>query len=419
MISQIAPTAVASTTEDLSALTDDDLIQHYLRCVQRRYATEHLGLHDRIERKEKRILEILKSRADGPPRLLLHLSRHLDASVQLAAALNCKSLDPETYHEIMPILAERRDRIGREAQSSLYWVERHRAPPTQDRMPLPRPTGFVWRSAPEVPTGITSFQLQKRVRGEFPGALARRILSLAQPTIGVWPRQRRENADPMTSRLGGMPFVPENWTWPSLEGEPMLFVGQINCAELTALPSARAFPKSGLLAFFGDHDFLNSGGGDWRTAGGAVFHWTATDTLRLATEPSEDFLQLPRCGLAFYETHSLPHPRSEEIERLPLARDQQRRYRDLHDAVRAHSAGKRHMAEFKNLKLLGWPDLMQYDFLSNPDRLGSERLLFQLGSYDDGTVEHHWATGGLAYFLIPEQDLAAGRFDRVRFEAQF
>ena len=60
-------------------------------------------------------------------------------------------------------------------------------------------------------------------------------MDLALPAIGLWP-QRRADVPAVASRLGGTPLAPPDWEWPTFEDEPMLFVGQIDCAELRGLP---------------------------------------------------------------------------------------------------------------------------------------------------------------------------------------
>ena len=157
-----------------------------------------------------------------------------------------------------------------------------------------------WLSASMAPAGLAQAELEYRVRSEFPQDLVEAIISLARPAIGVWPQPLPAAANPGMSRLGGMPSIPEDWNWPTLDDEPMLFVGQINCAELAALESARLFPRSGLISFFGDYGFLNGCTGGMEEEGGAVFHWPETTALSLASKPIKDFQRLRSCALAFY-----------------------------------------------------------------------------------------------------------------------
>jgi len=409
---------MAGTPRDLSALSVDELLHEYVRYVELVGATRHNGRQKRLSIQKWRIVEMLKSRADGSLRLLLPLCDHPDPLVQLSVTILSQSQDPDSDRKMREALYKRRDEIAEQARDVDFWhrwvEEEVFHPPT----PRPHAPDFVWPSVSEVPTGISRAELEELVCAQLPADLARRVLTLAKPTIGVWPRRLEESGDPRSSRLGGMPHVPEDWTWPVVEGEPMLFVGYINCAELAALPSARGFPASGLIAFFADHDFIDGPGGGWEDLGCAVFHWPETARLTPAKEPIEDFRRLPRCGLAFYGTHSVPDLRSEQIDQLPLDRVQRERYCHLQETVRAHGVKHRHFSDIDASKLLGWPDLVQNDFLPRGNRPDRDCLLFQLGCYDDGTATLYWGSGGLVYFTIPDEDLAAGRFDRVRVEMQ-
>ena len=400
---------------DLAMASTEDLLGTYAHYVKLLESTEHWGRQKRFTRQRDRVVEELKARTNGTPRLLLPLREHPDPIVQLSAAILCRSLDPDGYREIVQALAQSGGPIGQQARDTLAtdeWYEKH--PP---RPPGPSHPTLYWRSATEVPTGITRVALEERVRLEFSDDLARGVLELAERAIGAWPRQLREGADPRASCLGGLPLVPRDWTWPTLDGEPMLFVGHFNCADLASLGGASAFPTTGIIAIFGEHDHLHCCTAGRNGEGAAIFHWPDIDSLVPTSEPIADFEPLPRCGLAFYDTYSLPDPLSEEIDRFPFDRDQRRRYRELHVGVRGHGTNDRFFGELDVIKLLGWPDLVQCDLFPGP---GGERLLllFQLGDYDNGVTRQDWGPGGAVYFTISEADLAERRFDRVRLESQ-
>ncbi len=52
------------------------------------------------------------------------------------------------------------------------------------------------------------------------------------------------------SYFGGKPTLPDDVEWPSFDGEPMLFLGQINCIELPELIWGGVGPRNGWLLFF-------------------------------------------------------------------------------------------------------------------------------------------------------------------------
>lgn len=52
------------------------------------------------------------------------------------------------------------------------------------------------------------------------------------------------------SRLGGDPDLPPALAWPQIDGEPLVFVAQLDLAELAHYEAAGELPREGLLSFF-------------------------------------------------------------------------------------------------------------------------------------------------------------------------
>jgi uncharacterized protein YwqG len=52
------------------------------------------------------------------------------------------------------------------------------------------------------------------------------------------------------SRLGGDPDLPPTLAWPQIQGEPLVFVAQLDLAELARYEAATELPRAGLLSFF-------------------------------------------------------------------------------------------------------------------------------------------------------------------------
>lgn len=92
------------------------------------------------------------------------------------------------------------------------------------------------RSAKQTPTAI--WDKNSVVRPQFQRAVRiEKIVPL--PSTGF-----------SGSYFGGKPTLPDDVEWPSFEGEPMLFLGQINCYELPELIWGGAGPRTGWLLFF-------------------------------------------------------------------------------------------------------------------------------------------------------------------------
>jgi uncharacterized protein YwqG len=262
---------------------------------------------------------------------------------------------------------------------------------------------------------MTRAEIEQHLRGTLPD-FADRLVELALPAIGLWPQRSRAERPGGASRLGGMPLAPPGWQWPMVEAEPMLFVGQIDCAELRDLPGAQLLPSRGLLAFFGDHDAVMACRFEARDI--EVHHWPDIERLTPAVPPIEPALVFPVCALALRPLIDLPDPFSRAAQDLLPDARRVSQYAAVRDAVRRHGIpdGLDYYCSFS--KLLGWPALVQqYDL----DVLDADdaRLLLQVDDYSNGEELHGWGPGGSLYFALRDRDLRAGRFDRCEFDIQF
>ena len=214
-------------------------------------------------------------------------------------------------------------------------------------------------------------------------------MDLALSAIGLWP-QRCDNIPATASRFGGMPLAPPDWQWPTVEEEPLLFVGQINCSEIRGLPGAELLPASGLLAFFGDHDVVE-GCEPFGDIG--VFHWPAIDRLVQAMPPIEPLKIFPSCAVAPRPIIDLPHPFSRTVGALQLPQELQKAYADTWWDIRDYGVPSDCVGYTGFSKLLGWPDLVQND-LWQFETESDARLLLQVDHYCNGEEVHYWGPGG-------------------------
>jgi uncharacterized protein YwqG len=278
---------------------------------------------------------------------------------------------------------------------------------------------FDWQIDNPPPVVMSLAEIKQLLDDEFPADLAARLLRLAEPAVGLWPQRPRPDLPVTASRLGGMPHAPPGWVWPHCEEEPMLFLGQINCAELRGVPAAKGLPPFGLLIFFGDHDAVMSG----TQHGGkpiAVFHWTEIDRLGPASPPLKPQIVFPLCELAFYPLIDMPDPCSRAIQLTLAKQDQDWSYRDVWDAVREHGIPEEYSGYCAFSRLFGWPRWEQGEIGNIGDQSGPNglRLLLQLDSYSNGTESAEWGDHGALYFLMRDGDLRTHRWDLCEFEMQ-
>jgi uncharacterized protein YwqG len=370
-----------SGTDDFASLSLEQLVQAYIGSVQSYGATEHVGAQNRFFDRRRKIAGELKAR-DGMLQPLRGLLNHPDPDVRSAAQWELDRLDH----------------------------------PIQEPPPYP-PLRWEWQWQCDnpPPPALSRAEIEQRLRDALP-EFADRLIDLARPAIGLWPQRARADRHHGASRLGGMPLAPPNWQWPMVETEPLLFVGQIDCAELRGLPGAELLPSSGLLAFFGDHDAVMA----CRLEAGeiAVHHWPEIDRLIPATPPIEPALVLPPCALAFRPLIDLPDPFSRAVENVLQDEQQVSRYAAVRKAVRRHGIPDDLDRYCSFGKLLGWPALVQQYDLDALDK-GRNVLLLQVDDYSNGEELHGWGPGGSIYFVLRAADLRTRRFDRCQFDIQF
>ena len=52
------------------------------------------------------------------------------------------------------------------------------------------------------------------------------------------------------SKIGGRPYLPEDFIWPYYQGFPLSFLAQINLEEVNSFDKDKLLPNAGMLYFF-------------------------------------------------------------------------------------------------------------------------------------------------------------------------
>jgi Domain of unknown function (DUF1963) len=308
--------------DELSRLSATELAQAYVKSVEAEEATEHIGRQNRLARHRWNIVEELKTRGEAL-QVLKRLAEHSNGQVRA------------------------------NAKGALNWLDK----PAQEFAPEPlRWPQILWQCDHPPPAALPRDEIAERLRRSVP-ASRDRLMDLALPAIGLWP-QRRADIPAAASRFGGTPLAPPDWEWPTFEDEPMLFVGQIDCAELRGLPGAELLPPDGVLAFFGDHDAVQ---GCDSLDMSAVYHWPGADRLVAAQPPIEPILIFPACAMAPRPILDLPHPFSHAVSKLQLGKEEREAYFDAWLEIREHGIPRECVRYAGFSKLLGWPHLLQND----------------------------------------------------------
>lgn len=248
------------------------------------------------------------------------------------------------------------------------------------------------------------------------------------------------------SKIGGVPDLPASLSWPTWEGVPLAFIGQINLAEVVQYDRARELPHSGILYFFYDAEerafgLDTSQREGWR----ALYFLGDVSQVSPAVPPSNlpSYGQFVPCAVTFSSEMTLPALESEQITRLglswetmyspeqgtPEAKNEGERYLSLHEQV-----GKLYGDTGLIHRLLGYADPIQNDVqlecqLASHDLLSDRAawsddarralredatdwcLLLQVDS--DDTAGMIWGDVGRLYYMIPRQALAQRDFSQV------
>jgi hypothetical protein len=404
---------------ELSGLDAARLREKYVEMVLLEEKTGHIGRKNRISGWKRLIGDRLIAAGSDSEREVMPLLGHRSAAVRFSAADLVKPFNRESYADILKGLASDTGEIGREARFALRSLEREEqqgaATPAPVRQPDPDWLRIRhWQKDNLPPAAMARADFENRVLAEFSPARAPQILGLVRVAIGLWPQQQAPADSPLVSRHGGPLLAPPGWQWPIWEEEPLFFLGQIHCPDLTGLPGAECLPEDGLLTFFGDHDVITGcmpGGGSEE---GMVGDWPVEGLVAASPPlpPPSEYLREygDPTHLLFRPFLDLPDPFSRIVEALGLSSEELDAYFALGDAARHHGIPEDVAEHCQYDKLLGWPDLVQNDFDLEQDGDDAYRLLAQLPG--------RMGPGGSLYFFIRDEDLAARRFDRCIFEAQ-
>jgi hypothetical protein len=221
------------------------------------------------------------------------------------------------------------------------------------------------------------------------------------------------------TRLGGQPMVDPTFAWPWSAGRPFSLLAVLNLATLPSEPALGDLPDRGYLNIFVDVDAPLAGVAPEALTGVVVTHAkggvyeqrpTPSGAQQTVAVPLEAVAQL-----------SLPHP-SEPAIAASLASLSP----DIGDTPATSLEAKLAKAWAQMLeavgaprhRLLGWPDLLGGPLDPLPTLRGGAAwtLLAQLDSDDE--LEWSWGNVGRLYVMIPDRDIAKGRFDRCQVRIQ-
>lgn len=349
------------------------------------------------ERQQKQFARIA-----AEPHLVRFLLNYPNPEVAFSAAFYCG------WHAILFDEAESLARTfasseGKAGEKARRWFELRPQMIAEPRKPEVEAKKVKAKAFPPPPQSRTREAALALIEAHLPHRAAD-LIPLLRRSIGLWPRAA--SRDPLASRLGGRPVLGKGRRWPHGEGEPLVFIGQINLAELHAAMGETSLPTAGVLQVFGHPDDLC---GSFPTCLCDVA--VRSHLEGSGRHPPEGVQELISCGLAFREMFELPHPLCADALALGLTAAEQTAYSELIVALTGRPVSS-HSSPPAPSKLFGWPDLLQGDW---PD---SANLLMQIGWFTDGISTEGWGPGGTVYVALNDETISDGRFEGAELIVQ-
>lgn len=252
---------------------------------------------------------------------------------------------------------------------------------------------------------------------------------LALPSVRLVVNPSFETAlQPGQSKIGGLPDLPANVTWPQLNGAPMGFVAQVQLADVHSSDAAGLLPSTGVLSFFYDASQQTFGSDPKDKDGFKIFYLEQPATELKRTDLPTDLPSQARyrvCSVDFDTELTLPLQPKLEIDSLQWSETDQQKY---DTALQGLTSSVTHPIH----RMLGHPDTIQDDMRmqcqlaangvadpgADPQKVAALSagandwtLLLQVDS--NQSVAMQWANAGMLYFWIRRQDLAARKFDQA------
>jgi uncharacterized protein YwqG len=229
------------------------------------------------------------------------------------------------------------------------------------------------------------------------------------------------------SRIGGRPDLPADLPWPEHDGQPLMFLAQLDLAEVHSVHPSGELPAAGHLWFF--YSLAQPWGFDPKDAGGSRVFYRPPGTRLLPAEAPEGLPPDGRfkpCSVSFEAFEDIPEPEDDDPQLGGLDENEADRYVELRNYISSGGQESSH-------KLLGFANPVQgameleCQLVTNGVYCGDEsgyrgpraealrdgltewRLLLQLDS--DGEAGMMWGDLGRLYFWIRESDLRERRFE--------
>lgn len=271
----------------------------------------------------------------------------------------------------------------------------------------------------EIETAFTRVGLAKRVP---------EISLLTRNSVRLLTKPINEATLPLgASKIGGHPDLSISTTWPTLKGQPLSFIAQIQLADVRNLVLNRLLPTQGMLWFFYDARQETFGEQPHERGGWRILFSTRTPaTLQRQDTPAKLPLAslFQACALTYKRELTLALQPEIELPNGNWSTTERLAYEQVLEILRkpAELVLPRH-------RLLGYPDTIQDDMrlqcqlvshgitsLANPRvaklQAGALDWLLLLQIDTDAGAHMRWSNNGMLYYWITQADLHACHFEQ-------
>lgn len=268
-----------------------------------------------------------------------------------------------------------------------------------------------------------------------------KLQSLSQNSI-VLKISLKEKYKPCGTHFGGRPDVPSNFVWPTykskdedgvVKNNPLTFLAQFNCAELTALDTEHLLPAHGLLSFF--YDMASEPWGFTPEDRGSLkVYWFEDLSVLSQAEFPEDMEEAFHLPMMKIKAHTeLSYPDWDDFtQKFPEEKDDEA-FENIQEQLKIEEPDE-------GSKLLGWPDIIQnsmYEecdlvtkgyYLGNPEgyspitakdkeaaktAIDRWQLLFQLDVVEYDDFELMFGDCGRLYIFVEKDELLKRNFENA------
>ncbi|MGC8227539.1 YwqG family protein [Pseudobacillus badius] len=242
------------------------------------------------------------------------------------------------------------------------------------------------------------------------------ILSALKHSIGMEKVKMDEEDIPIgSSKLGGLPDMPDSMEFPRYENGHLSLLGQFNLKEAKPYDKDQLLPENGILYLF--YDVYEQPWGFEEEEGGFKLLYYDGEISQLKRraypETNEDYFPLDACKVSFNSLLTI----SEHPDNLSFAgEEEEERFWSFRQDLMQPEDEEGHIQPAHYM--LGEPLNIQNNVFEDLyDKEGEPVLLLQIDS-DEEDLGVMWGDSGILYFCMERKQLANKQFDQVAFTLQ-